>query len=108
MKFIEWLRTALIRVLDCLEAVWSGVQDQGLRLADKVKATVEQFLFSPLSDIEYAVLKRVSGVIGTSAAIYVTVLAGFKTTIMVLGFSGLFAWALHQIHGTQPAQRQDL
>jgi hypothetical protein len=55
------------------------------------------FLASPLTDAEYALLKRVSGIMGTAVAVYITLIAGLKTAVVVLGLCVVLSLALQKL-----------
>jgi hypothetical protein len=104
MKLIEWLRRSFIRIVDCIEAAWFKLLDQGPEMAEKAMATIGRFFTSPLSETEYALLKRVSGIMGTAVALYLTLLAGIKTTMIVLGLAIVLGLVLYKINGAPLGQ----
>jgi hypothetical protein len=44
---------------------------------------VAGFFTNPLSETEYALLKRVSAIVGTAVAVYLTIAAGISTALVV-------------------------
>ncbi len=66
-------------------------------IQEKIREGIWGFLTGPLSKTEYALLKRVSGIVGTAVAVYVTLMAGVKTAGLVFGLCVIFAFALHRI-----------
>ncbi len=57
---------------------------------------VKWFCTSPLGKAEYAMLKRVSAIVGTALALYLVVTSGFMQVIMVTGLCVGLAWLLHR------------
>ncbi len=48
---------------------WSRVQEEAPVIQNKVREGIWGFLTGPLSETEYALLKRVSGIVGTAVAV---------------------------------------
>ncbi len=76
---------------------WPRVREQGSVIQNQIREGLWGFLTGPLTETEYALLKRVSGIVGTAVAVYVTLMAGAKTAGLVFGLCVLFAFALHRI-----------
>ncbi len=72
-------------------------QEEAPEVQRQVRKGISGFLTGPLSETEYALLKRVSGIVGTTVAAYVTLMAGAKTAGLVFGLCVIFAFALHRI-----------
>ena len=56
-------------------------------------------LHQPLGKAEYALLKRVSAIVGTALALYLVVTSGFVQVLMVTGLCLGLAWLLHRFFG---------
>jgi hypothetical protein len=87
------------RLKEKVMAAWSRLQEQDPVILDRLKETVAGFLTSPLSDTEYALLKRVSGIVGTAVAVYLTLAAGLNMALVVLGLCLCFSVDLHKVTG---------
>ncbi len=85
---------------------WARVQEQVPVIQDQVREGIWGFLTGPLSETEYALLKRVSGIVGTAVAVYVTLMAGVKTAGVVFGLCVLFSFGLYKITG-RPRRKPD-
>jgi hypothetical protein len=68
------------------------------------------FFTIPLSHTDYALLKRVSGIMGTAVVVYLTVAAGMSTALVVLGLCLLLSLGLYKVNGPpqSPNQGSDL
>jgi hypothetical protein len=97
MTIIDRLKTWVSRATAKIQAAWSRLEEQGSELQDKVLDTVGGFLTSPLTETEYAVLKRVSGIMGTAVAVYITLMAGFGTALIVFGLCLVLMFGLYKI-----------
>lgn len=67
---------------------------------------VAEFMTSPLTDTEYALLKRVSGIVGTAVAVYLTIAAGISTALVVLALCLFFSVGLYKVTGAALKQDQ--
>ncbi len=61
------------------------MREQAPEIQRQVREGISGFLTGPLSEIVYALLKRVSGIVGTAVAVYVTLMAGIKTAGIPIG-----------------------
>jgi hypothetical protein len=106
MKIVNYLEAMFSRLRKKIKVTWSRLREQDSVIMDMLKETVAGFLTSPLSDTEYALLKRVSGIVGTAVAVYLTLAAGLNMALMVLGLCLCFSIGLHKITGQvrEPAQ----
>jgi uncharacterized membrane protein YkgB len=68
-----------------------------MHILEKGKMGVGGFLTSPLTDAECALLKWVSGIMGTEVAVYITLMAGLKTAVVVLGLCVALSLALQKL-----------
>jgi len=99
MKIVQYLRDMFSRLKEKVTAAWSRLRKQDPVILDRLKETVAGFLTSPLSDTEYALLKRVSGIVGTAVAVYLTLAAGLNMALVVLGLCLFFSVGLHKVTG---------
>jgi hypothetical protein len=99
MKIVKYLEDASTRIKEKVMAAWSRLREQDPEILDRLKQTVSGFLTSPLSDTEYALFKRVSGIVGTAVAVYLTLAAGLNMALMVLGLCLFFSVGLHKVTG---------
>ena len=97
MKIVKYLENAFTRIRDKVKVAWSRLREQDSETLDRLKETVAGFLTSPLSDTEYALLKRVSGIVGTAVAVYLTLAAGLNMALVVLGLCLCFSVGLHKV-----------
>ncbi len=82
---------------EMVQNVWSRVQAKAPEIQRQAREGIGGFLAGPLSETEYALLKRVSGIVGTAVAVYVTLMAGAKTAGIVFGLCVLFSFGLYRI-----------
>lgn len=87
MKIVQYLEDAFTRIKERVKAAWSRLRKQDSETLHRLRETVSDFLTSPLSDTEYALLKRVSGIVGTAVAVYLIFAAGLDMALMVQGSS---------------------
>jgi hypothetical protein len=99
MKIVLYLRDMLSRLKEKVTVAWSRLREQDPVTLNGLKQTVAGFLTSPLSDTEYALLKRVSGIVGTAVAVYLTLAAGLNMALVVLGLCLFFSVGLHKVTG---------
>lgn len=66
------------------------------------------FLTSPLSEAEYALLKRVSAIVGTALALYLVATSGLLTAIMVPGLCIGLALVLHKLAWDKSSEAQTM
>ena len=87
-----------------VRAVWSQLREQcpEVLISDSLTEGIVDFLTSPLGELEYALLKRVSGIVGTAVAVYLTCIAGVTNALVVIGLCLMFSFGLYKISG--PAQ----
>ncbi len=71
-------------------------------------ARIGGFLTAPLSETEYAFLKRVSGVVGTVMAVYLTVATGLVTALVILGLCLFLSIGLYKLSNPGPCLKQKL
>jgi hypothetical protein len=105
MTIIDRLKTWVSYATAKIQAAWSRWEEQGTELQGKVLDTVGGFLTSPLTETEYAVLKRVSGIMGTAVAVYITLMAGFGTALVVFGLCLVLMFGLYKIASRTPGER---
>jgi hypothetical protein len=60
---------------------------------------VQWFCTSPLCKAEYALLKRVSAIVGTALALYLVVTSGVVQVLMVAALCLGLSWLLHRFFG---------
>ncbi len=82
-----------------VKAAWSWLKKQSPVLKQTPR-TVSSFLVSPMSQEEYALLKRISAIVGTAVAVYLVFVAGTTTVFVVIGLCFLFSFMLHKITST--------
>src|SRR5665647_86244 len=99
MKIVKYLEEIFTRIREKVMVAWSRLRKQDPVILDRLKQTVAGFLTSPLSDTEYALLKRVSGILGTAEAVYLTLAAGLNMALVVLGLCLCFSVGLHKVTG---------
>jgi hypothetical protein len=97
MQIVPYLKDMVSRLKEKVMAAWSRLRDQDPVTLNGLKQTVAGFLASPLSDTEYALLKRVSGIVGTAVAVYLTLAAGLNMALVVLGLCLCFSVGLHKV-----------
>ncbi len=97
MMIIERLKALVYWVADKVRAAWSRLREQRIETQRKALAAVGGFLTSPLNETEYAILKRVSGIVGTAVAVYIALMAGIATALVVLGLCLLLSYGLYQV-----------
>ena len=102
MKIVQYLQDAFTWMKSKIQAAWSRCQDEGPEIGHTAAAKVAGFLTSPLGAAEYALLKRVSGIVGTAVAVYLTIAAGLVTALVVLGLCLILSVALYQVTGNGP------
>ena len=96
MKTVEYLEDASTWIREKVKAVWSRLRGQDPEILHRLKETATGFLTGPLSDTEYALLKRISGIVGTSVAVYLTLAAGLNMALVVLGLCLCFSAISHR------------
>jgi hypothetical protein len=99
MKIGQYLQDAFSWIKEMTQEAWSRWREEGPEIRHTAGAKVAGFLTSPLSATEYALLKRVSGIVGTAMAVYLTVAAGLVTALVVLGLGLILAIGLYQVSG---------
>jgi hypothetical protein len=99
MKIVQYLRAMFSRLKEKVKVAWSRLRGQDLVILDRLKETAAGFLTSPLSDTEYALLKRVSGIMGTAVAVYLVLAAGLNMALVVIGLCLCFSIGLHKVTG---------
>jgi hypothetical protein len=99
MKIVNYLIDMFSRLKEKVRVAWSRLRGQGSETLHGLKGTVAGFLTSPLSDIEYALLKRVSGIVGTAVAVYLVLAAGLNVALVVLVLCLCFSIGLHKVTG---------
>ena len=83
------------------------------RLKEKLRSVlarpveqVAEFMTSPLTDTEYALLKRVSGIVGTALAVYLIMAAGLGTALVVLALCLFLSVGLYKVAAAAPEPDQ--
>ncbi len=97
MTITERLTAIVYWVKDKVRAAWKRLREQRIETQNEALAAVGGFLTSPLSETEYAILKRASGIMGTAVAVYITLMAGIATALLVLGLCLLLSHGLYQV-----------
>ncbi len=95
---VLWLKSTYCWLKEQLQTVWSRWQGQGSGVLEGIAGKIGGFFTSPLNDTEYALLKRVSGIMGTAVALYLTLAAGLNAALPVFGLCLLLAWGLFLIN----------
>ena len=91
----SWLREKAAAALAWLKQHGPVAQDNA-----------KQFLTSPLSEAEYALLKRISAIVGTALALYLVATSGLLTAIMVPGLCIGLALMLHKFAWDKSSEGQ--
>jgi len=99
MKIAQYLQEAFSWMNSKIQAAWPRWREEGPEIRQTVVAKVAGFLTGPLNKTEYALLKRVSGIVGTAVALYLIVAAGLITALVVLGLCLLLSLGLYQLSG---------
>ncbi len=99
MKITQYLQEAFSWIRAKIQAVCSRWRMESPEISHTAMTQVGAFLTAPLSDVEYALLKRVSGIVGLAVVVYVTVAAGLITALVVLGLCLLLSVGLYQVSG---------
>jgi hypothetical protein len=108
MTIIEHLKAFGYWVMDKIRAAWLRLREQGIEARDNSLGTLGSFLTSPLSETEYALLKRVSGIMGTALAVYITLMAGIATALVVFGICLFLLYGLYKVAAQNQEQAQNL
>jgi hypothetical protein len=108
MTITERLKALSYWMTDKIRAAWSRFWEMGIETQDKALVKVIGFLTSPLSETEYALLKRVSGIMGTALAMYIILMAGIATALVVFGLCLVLAYALNQVSTQTLEEAQSL
>jgi hypothetical protein len=106
MTIIDRLKALGCWVTDKIRAAWSLLGELGIETQDKAMAKVVGFLTSPLSETEYALLKRVSGIMGTAVAVYITLMAGIATALVVFALCLVLLYDLNKVAAQNLEQAQ--
>jgi hypothetical protein len=107
MKIVQYLQDAFSWMKSKSHAAYSRWRDEGPEIGHAAMAQVGAFLTAPLNDVEYALLKRVSGIVGLAVAVYVTVAAGLITALLVLALCLILSVGLYQVSGPGPCLVQE-
>jgi hypothetical protein len=99
MKIVQYLQDAFSWMKSKIQAARSRWRDECPEIGHTVVAKVTGFLASPLSETEYALLKRVSGIVGTAVAVYLTLAAGLSTALVVLAICLILSVGLYRVSG---------
>ncbi len=102
---INRLKTLLSWIKEKALAAWTWTQEHAPVARDKAQATTIAFLTEPLSESEYALLRRISAIVGTSAALYLIAVSGVASSLIVIGICIAFALAVYKITGIGRLQR---
>jgi hypothetical protein len=78
-----------------IQAVWPRLE-QKPQVQDNLLPTVEKFLTSPLTDTEYALMKRVSVIAGMAVVVYLVANAGMGDALVVIELSLLLGFGLYK------------
>ena len=89
---LQYLRSIHSWLKEKSEVALAWLKQNGPVAQDNAK----QFLTSPLSEAEYALLKRISAIVGTALALYLVATSGLLTAIMVPGLCIGLALMLHK------------
>jgi hypothetical protein len=105
MQSVQYLRDMFSLLKEKVMAAWSRLREQDPVILDRLKETVAGFFTCPLSNAEYALLNRVSGIVGTAVAVYLTLAAGLNMALVVLGLCLSFSEGLYKV--THQAKEQN-
>lgn len=97
--FMQDLKSNFLWFKKIVRAVWAQLRVQRSKVLDNLTENVVGFLTSPLSEVEYALLKRVSGIVGTAVAVYLTFIAGMTNALVVIGLCLIFSLGLYKVSG---------
>ncbi len=97
-KIVRYLNDAFSWIMEKIPAVWSRWRQEAPEIKPKAMALVG-FLTTPLGETEYALLKRVSGIVSTAVAAYLTIAAGLTATLVILGLCLLLSIGLYKVSG---------
>lgn len=87
----------IAKIREQVKAVWSRLVEQCRPVCEKIQTQACRYLTTPLSEDEYAMLKRVSAIIGTAVALYLIATSGLKTVLVVTGLCLVLAVVLQKI-----------
>jgi hypothetical protein len=76
MEIVNYLRDMFSRLKEKVKVACSRLWEQDPEILDRLKEAIADFLTSPLSDTEYALLKRLYRIVGPAAAAVCLTLAG--------------------------------
>jgi hypothetical protein len=83
-------------------AAWERWRALASETQTKIKEDLGGFLTSPLSEAEYALLKRVSGIVGTAVTVYLIFSAGPGTALAVCGLCLCLLFGLYKFNPPPP------
>jgi hypothetical protein len=106
MNLTEYLNAAYSWLQEKFQSVKSWLEDKAGEARHEVLAGAAEFLTNPMTVAEYALLKRVSGIVGTAVAVYITLTAGLKTAVMVFGLCAMFSYVLYRFSRSGLEQAQ--
>ncbi len=98
-SIFNWLRAKAQGIRDWLDQQIPVVYERGQEFRRGAQEQMEWFCTSPLGKAEYALLKRVSGIVGTALALYLVVTSSLLQILMVTALCISLAWLLHRFFG---------
>ena len=80
-----------------IQAAWSRLAELESQVQDNSLPTVGEFLTSPLTETGYALMKRVSVIVGMAVAVYLVANAGMGAILVVIELSLLLGLGLYKV-----------
>lgn len=109
MKIAQYLKDAFSWMKSKIQTAWSRSREEGPEVRHTATANVAGFFTGPLSETEYALLKRVSGIRdrghGGGGLPYLA--AGLSTALVVLGLCLILSIGLYKVSGPGPCLLQE-
>lgn len=96
----------MLKIVGQMKGLISWLKEKLQSVLARPVEQVAEFMTSPLTDTEYALLKRVSGIVGTAVAVYLTIAAGISTALVVLALCLFFSVGLYKVTGAALKQDQ--
>ena len=87
----------MLKIVGQMKGLISWLKEKLQSVLARPVEQVAEFMTSPLTDTEYALLKRVSGIVGTAVAVYLTIAAGISTALVVIGLCLLLSIGLYKV-----------
>ncbi len=89
----------MLTIIGYLKTIFSCWQEKLQAVLGKSQETAVTLLTSPLGEVEYAVLKRVSGLVGTTLAVFLILCSDLFTSVMLIGIGIVLACLLAKVSG---------